>query len=285
VLFLCSLISASLSAQQSASTATLQPVSDPQGVALVQRAFSALVGANNVSDVTLTGTARRIAGSDDETGTASMKATATGDSRVDLNFPSGERSEIRNHAATPLPGSLPPGVPAAAAQAVQLVGTWSGPDGGRHPIANHNLMVDYSWFLPALTLGRIVSSQNSVVSYVGQETRDGQQVVHVSVSQQLLQISNAPAQIATLMQHLSQMDFYLDLGTLLPVALDFNEHPDNNALIDIATEIRFSNYQAVNGVQVPFHVQRYVNNGLVLDLQFENANLNSGLAATAFQIQ
>ena len=39
-----------------------------------QRALLALTGGANVADVTLTGTARRIAGSDDETGTAAVMA-------------------------------------------------------------------------------------------------------------------------------------------------------------------------------------------------------------------
>jgi outer membrane lipoprotein-sorting protein len=72
---------------------------------------------------------------------------------------------------------------------------------------------------------------------------------------------------------------------LLPAALDFSIHPDNNAVIDFATEVRFSEYRAVSGVAVPFHVQKYVNNGLVLDLQFANAAVNSGLPASAFQFQ
>ncbi len=282
----CFASAGSLPAQQSTSIATTgAATSDPQAVALVQRALGALVGVASVSDVTLTGTARRIAGSDDETGTATLRATALGDSRVDFTFPSGSRSEIRNHAATPPPGSLPPGVPEAAANVAQLVGVWSGPDGAPHPIATHNLIADSSWSPPAFTLGKIVSSQNSVVSYVGQETRDDQQVLHVSVSQQLPQISNAPTWIATLGRHLSQMDLYLDSTTLQLVAVAFDAHPDGDALVDIPTEIRFSDYRSVSGVQFPFRVQKYLNNGLVFDLQFDTATLNAGLTAAAFQLQ
>jgi hypothetical protein len=90
----------SVSAQQAATT--IPPTtSDPQAVALVQRSLTALTGGAPVTDVTLTGTARRIAGSDDETGTATLTATAAGDSKLSLNFPSGPRTEIRNHSAIP----------------------------------------------------------------------------------------------------------------------------------------------------------------------------------------
>ncbi len=284
LLFLCFVCSASLSAQSTSSSAPAA-TSDPQAVALLQSALSALTGTASVSDVTLTGTAQRIVGSDDETGTASLEATSVGDSLMNLSFPSGNRSEIRNHAGLPLPGSLPLGIPAAATQAVQPIGAWSGPDGVLHGMANHNAMTDAAWFFPAATLTRILSSQSYVFSYVGPETLNGRSVTHVQVSQPLPASAKAPQRTATLMQHLSQMDLYLDPATLLPVGLAFNVHPDNNALIDIPIEILFSGYQTVNGVQVPFQVQRYLNSGLVLDLQFSSASLNSGLAAANFQIQ
>ncbi len=80
------------------------------------------------------------------------------------------------------------------------------------------------------------------------------------------------------------MDFFLDSTTFLPAVTTFNIHPDNNALLDIPIEVRFSDYRAVNGVQVPFHVQKFLNNGLILDLQFQTAALNTGLATSQFQV-
>jgi hypothetical protein len=256
--------------------------SDPQATALLQRALAALTGGAPVTDATLTGTARRIAGSDDETGTATLKATASGDSRIDLSLPSGNRAEIRNHAGRPLPGSVPPNLSAAATQVPQPVGAWSGSDGALHVTTGQNLLSEPTWFQPALTLSRLVSSPLYVLSYIGPETRDGQTVVHISAWQAS---PTAPAAVVTLVQRLSKMDIYLDSTTLLPVALAFNAHPDNNALVDIPTDIRFSDYRTENGILIPFHVQRYFNHGLVLDLQFGNAALNSGLVSAAFDIQ
>ena len=296
---LCSLIPVSLPAQQSASTVTqtAPTASDPEAVSLLKKSLAAQAGAAQVSDVTLTGTAQRITGSDDETGTAMLMATVIGDSKLSLAFPSGDRSEIRNHASTPLANSVPPGVPAAALAQItqpQPVGAWSGPDGVIHGMSGNNVLTDATWFFPAATLGRLVASSNYTLSYIGPETLGGQAVVHISAVQQIPQTPPSspgtgapaiPAQIVALVQHLSQMDLYLDSGTLLPVALAFNAHPDNNALVDIPTVIQFSNYQPVNGVQVPFHVQRCQNNSLILDLQFNTVNLNSGLASTEFQLQ
>jgi len=87
------------------------------------------------------------------------------------------------------------------------------------------------------------------------------------------------------MQHLTQVDIYLDPTTSLPVSYVFNSHPDNNALLDIPTEIRYSNYQNVGGTQIPLHVQKYINNILATDLQFQTALLNTGISTAQINAQ
>jgi hypothetical protein len=244
-------------AQQTAATT-------PQAVQVLLQALRATMGTASISDVTLTGTVRRIAGSDDETGTAVLRALATGEARMDFSFPSGQRGEVR---------ATSNNVPA---------GTWTGPDGKAHAMSQHNLMTSSAWFQPALTLSWLVSSQNTSVLLVGSETRNGLSVIHLTASQQF---PDMPGEIAPLMQHLSQMDIFLDSSTQLPVALAFNQHPDNDAGLDIPAEVRFSDYRAVSGVQVPFHIQRYLNNSLILDIRLQAASLNSGLTASAFAVQ
>ena len=50
-------------------------------------------------------------------------------------------------------------------------------------------------------------------------------------------------------------------------------------------EIRFEDYLVVNGIQVPFHVQRLLNGGLSLDVVVTNVVFNSGLSDSAFNVQ
>jgi hypothetical protein len=249
-----------LAAQQSTSTSPqTAPIS---AIALLQQAFAALGHGTPITDVTLSGTAHYIAGSDDETGTASLKALATGASRVDLNLSSGPRSEIMNVSSAP-------------------AGTWSGPDGVSHPIAGHNLMRDPAWFFPVFPIARGMGTEYTA-NYIGAENREGQAVQHIAIAQ----LSSVQAPLgAPSIAHLTKMDFFLDAITFLPAAVTFNIHPDNNALLDIPIEIRFTDYRAVNGAQVPFHIEKFLNNGLVLDLQFQSAALNSGLTVTEFAAQ
>lgn len=286
LLLAVSILAIPLAAQQTASTSPA--TSDPQAVTLLQKSLVALTGGASVTDATLTGTARRIAGSDDETGSATLEATSLGDSRVELSFASGNRIEIRNHSSLPLAGALPPGIPPAAAEPV---GEWVGPDGVGHAMAAHNVMTDSAWFFPALTLQRLLAASNYVLSYVGQETHNGAAVLHVAAVEQFPQLPTSASTrspglpAAQLMQHLSQMDFYFDPASALPVALDFTEHPDTDALIDIAVEIRFLGYRAESGISVPIHIQEYFNNGLALDVAISNAAVNSGLPPSTFAIQ
>ncbi len=247
--------SATQSTQTSAqTTAALQPS------AILQQSLAAQVGNTTLSDITLTGTVRRIAGSDDETGSAMLQAVSNGSARLTLNLPSGTSTEIANLFGSP-------------------TGTWSGPDSISHPQAFHNLLSESAWFAPSIGIARRLSSTSSVGTYVGHETLNGQAVEHIAVSQTP---PSADPPSGPSYSHLSQVDFYIDSTTLLPAAISFNIHPDNDASRDIPVQILLSNYQTISGVQVPLHVQKFFNNSLSLDLQVQSTTINTGLTAGSF---
>lgn len=248
-----------LMAQQSSSTTQ----SSPQAISLLHQSLAALTGGQPVTDVTLSGTVRRIAGSDDETGTAILKAASNGSARLDFNFSSGPYSETANFFSSP-------------------AGSWSGPDGVSHSIVFHNLLSEAAWFFPAFAVGRRLSTSGYVATYIDHETHEGQAVEHVSVSQNA-PIPNPPGGVT--FEHLTRLDFYLDSTMLLPAAVTFSIHADNDALLDIPVEVRFSDYRSVNGAQVPFHMQKFLNNSLFLDFQAQAVTPNSGLTAAAFIVE
>jgi len=250
--------------QQPATSATQ---SSAQALTLLQQSLDALTGGQSITDVTLSGTAHRIAGSDDESGSAVFEALTTGQARVDLSLPSGSRSEVV---------TLTKQCPA---------GYWSGPDGVYHSVANHNLMSDSSWFFPAFTVSRLAVITKYVVSYVGQEPWNGRTLTHLTAYQTNPSNSQLPAWLPNLFSRLTQMDLFLDSTTLLPARLDFNVHPDNDLGLQIPVEIVFSNYRSINGAQVPFHIEKFLNNSLLLDFQAQTVTPNSGLSASSFNVQ
>src|SRR3989441_9754467 len=95
-------------------------------------------------------TANYIAGSDEETGTATLLAKA-GESRITLALTGGQRAEVRNNS-----GGLPQG-------------SWSGPDDLWHGMAPYNCWVEASWFFPAFTLLAAVNNPQVAIVYLGQE--------------------------------------------------------------------------------------------------------------------
>jgi len=250
-----------LSSPATPQTQSTTPVSDPSAVAFATQAYAALTGKTNISDVTLTATATRTAGSDVEAGTMTLKALGTGESRFDLNSNSGTRSEVRN---------LSNGAG----------GFWIGLDGVTHPVASHNCLTDASWFFPPLSILSQLSSPGLVITYVGEETRAGTTVQHLHFVFQSAVPSTSPT--APLLRQLGAEDYYLDAASLLPVALTFNTHPDNNALASIPIEVDFSNYQAVDGIKIPFRIQEFLNGTSFLDISIQSATLNSGLASSDF---
>ncbi|MGA8087753.1 MAG: hypothetical protein WCA10_10625 [Terracidiphilus sp.] len=137
-------------------------------------------------------------------------------------------------------------------------------------------MTDPAWCSPVLVLERFLTNTATVVSFVG--TDDG--LAHFSAYQPVP--SETPTASTSLVQHLSQIELYLDPKTFLPAKISFNTHPDNNVLVDLPVLVEFSNYQRVNGITAPMHIKRYMNGTLALDIQVENVTVNSGLSSTSF---
>lgn len=257
LIFLFVFVGSSASAQQATGS------QDPQAVSILQKSLASLIGTTTVTDVTLTGTVNRTAGSDIESGTVILRATAVGQSRMDLTLPAGNRSEARDDSQSP------------------PVGQWLAPGGSVQPIAQHNLLTEPAWFYPSFVLARVLSNSAYSISSMDQESKNGSSVDHITVSQQ----SPVPAGTQDWLTTLSRMDVYLDATSFLPVAVDLNTHPDDNAALNIPIEIQFSDYQAIQGLQVPMRVLQLVNNSVLLDIEVTQASFNTGLTSTVFSLQ
>ncbi len=231
--------------------------SDLFAVSLAQKSVAALTGGLPVGDVTLNASVISILGSDNETGTGTFTAKGLSESRVGLNLSGGTRSEVRNRAN---------GGPA---------GAWARNGGASTPFDVHNTLTDAAWFFPALSSLTQTANPNVVFKYIGQEQHSGVNTQHIQIFQA------PPAGIASV-QRLSTTEVYLDAATLLPVAMAFKVHPDKDMNTDIPAEILFANYRAVNGIQVPFHFQRMLNGGVILDVTVTSAALNTGLQDSSF---
>jgi hypothetical protein len=232
------------------------PPSDPQAVAFAAQSISAIAGGVSITDVTLSG---NVTWNGSDTGSATLKALGTGESRMDLALTSGTHTEIRD------------------AQTGVSLGQWTNPDNAAGNFADHNCRTDAVWFFPIL--GSLQAGPNTVLSYMGPENRNGAAVQHIE--SYVYQAGQFPSPSP---QQLSTMDFYLDATSLLPVAVTFNAHPDNDANTNLPVEVDFSNYEIVNGVGVPMHIQKYQSGTLMVDLLVTGASFNSGPPLSIFAI-
>jgi len=232
----------------SASAQNQPPASNPQAVTYAARSIAAMTGKTAITDVTLTGTVTWYGGGSTVTGTATLRALGTGESRMDLALTGGTRTEIRD-----------------AQTGVQL-GKWISPNATSGNFAFQNCWTDAAWFFPVL--GSLAAGPDVVLSYSGTETRNEESVQHIQ--SYIYQPKQANATISP--QQLSAMDFYLDATTFLPSAVTFNAHPDNDPNTNLLVEVDFSNYQAINGVAVPMHIQVYQQGNLMVDITVSGAS-------------
>lgn len=209
----------------------------------------------NIQDVTLTGNSEFIAGKTDETGTFTAQAAVNGFHRLKLNLPAASRMDTRT------------------VQNGKTQGTWHDAQGVEHAVAEHNLLVDHSWFFPSIALARLLQSSHSAFSFVGTETKDGISVEHYTMTDRVRPDGSLPN---PKLAHLQQIDLYLDSQTQRPAILAFNLHPDSNALVDVPVEVHYSAYSQIEGVWVPTRVQRYINSALNLELTVQSAQFNTG---------
>lgn len=230
------------------------PSSDPLAVSLALKAVAAITGGNPITDLSLNTNVISIYGSDYETGTAMFRAKGLSQSRIDLNLSGGTRTDVRNASG----------------------GAWQVGTGAVNTYAGHNCLTDSSWFFPGLSVVSQSANTKIILKYIGQGLHGSINTQHIQIFQIL---AGDPAGI---LQRLSTEDIYLDANSYLPVAVDFNVHPDNDLNTNISTEILFANYQAVSGIQIPFHFQRVINGSVVLDATVTNAAVNTGLSDTLF---
>jgi hypothetical protein len=262
VLGLAILLSAASASAQDATTSgttVAPPQRDLQAVTLAAQAYQAMVGLTPLQNIVIQGSVTRIAGSDEEMGSANIELAGGQASRMVLSLTGGQRQRVYN----------------------QQSGAWAGPDGAWHAQALHNCWIGGGWVFPAFLLAAALNDTSYSIIYPGLTQLDGGTFTHLVIYRSL---SIPSAAAARLIQHLSRLDFYLDPATGLPAALEFMVHPDDDAGLDILVQIHFSNYQNVNGVQVPFHIQKLVEGSLALDVTLSGAQINSSLQASDFAV-
>lgn len=204
-------------------------------------------------DVQLTGSASWHLGSDNDKGTITLKARPDGKSRIDLQLPSGTRSEVH-------------------VNDVRDPHTYFNDGSSWKESAVHNSWPDANWFFPMFSAAANGSERAFALSSIGTNKVRAQ-----------FTAAGQKASATKLIEVLSTTDFTLDPGSGLPVSMRWSTHPDDNFNVSVAVEVRYSDYRDVNGVKVPFHIQRFLNGSLQLDITISSVVFNPGVPASDFK--
>lgn len=225
----------------------------PTSASIVAQEIAALCPQGPITDVLMNGTASWTMGSDNETGQVVLKARAKGESRIDLVLGNGTRSEIRI------------GDPLSPTFETLAGGQWT-------TRAAHNSWVESNWFFPALSALVVGPRNNFDLSPVSASPRIYSQ----------FQIANQKPAITSQIQALSTVLYDIDPSSHLPIALHLFVHPEEDLSVNIPVDVQFSDYRVVNGVQVPFRIQRYLDGSLQLDITISSVTINPGLSDSDF---
>ena len=232
-----------------------RPPQDPSGTTWALQAMAALTGGTVVSSVSESGSVTRTVGNDQQTGNITLQSSGNTQSQLEVSTGAGDWSENRSWASD---GSGP-------------IGEWTGLNGVQHQMQQINCWTDAVWFFPALSLLSDTSDPTMVFVDLGQQQFNGDTVEHIQAYRYL---SNLPTQVQQQLQQASTVDYYLDSGTFLPVAMGFTQFGDADVTATVPIVVIFSQYQAINGVEVPLQVARSLNGSPYLQITISSASVN-----------
>jgi hypothetical protein len=218
---------------------------DPATAAIVAKALAAL-STRPVHSAVISGTATANAGSTHESGTFNLQLQSTGES--DFSLSAGKLTSTETTSGFDADPAC----------------TWSGADGVKHAAVQHNCLLALNWAIPVVGF-QARSAKLAIVN----APKSADSGLPLSVSLAVKSSSKAAARYSKL----TTVIVSFDNSSLLPQSFSYNVHPDDDEQTDIPILVRYSDYRKVDGASIPFHIQKYINNTLNLDLQIESASV------------
>jgi hypothetical protein len=239
------------------------PPRDPSAIAIVERSLAAL-GAGNLSSgdsATMTG-ALELIGKSTKTFPIAIKVRGTSELRSELTTPAGIR-------VTVITGTSGGG------------GTIRKPDGNIRSLATENVVGYRNQYLPALSLLSEVEHTSTSVEYLGVADVDGSAADIVALGVWSGDINTTASALA----QTTRTIFYIDKATGLVLRLQQLHYSEKVRGDTNKMEVRFDGYRSIQGVQVPFHQQTYVDGTLLIDLKFSSVELHVAVSDNDFLAQ
>lgn len=237
------------------ATASVVSAQGANATRVLGRISTAFAGGQFVHRAQLSGNAIWYIGETQDSGSAKLTASADGSFEMQLSLSSGgQRTETKTVGSS-------------------TNCQWTGPDGVAQNEDLRNCLKPMVWFLPSISLQPAALSRELSVVDLGEGTVGSSEARYHHLQSQLSMVSY-PNKIASELVQLSTTDLGLEPISELPAVLAYTIHPSNTALQPITVEVYYSDYHAVNGVQIPFLIQRYYNGALQLEIHIDSAKIN-----------
>jgi hypothetical protein len=128
------------------------------------------------------------------------------------------------------------------------------------------------YYLPGLLLSRELANPNFALKYIGPANVNGRQTVQVH-------LSDGTDKIATLV---TPQEWYFDLGSGLPLRVEFHIPANENAADFVKGTYDFSDFRSVNGMLTPFRVSFSQEPQPLRVITFSSVTFNVGVAPSVF---
>jgi hypothetical protein len=135
------------------------------------------------------------------------------------------------------------------------------------------------FYFPMPYLSGLLGNPDVSIQYVGQETVDTSQAIHVRVRNTF---NSTPTY--QFLSDFTVVDIWLDATTFLPAKIGMIRREGGASYPRIPISFRYSNYQNVSGVQYPFAIQEFYTDTLLVTTAIQSVTFNSGLTDTNFPV-
>lgn len=229
---------------------------DPQAVLLAAQS-SAAMGGTIPTATAATGTAQLVEGSLEETGRIRILTRGWGESREEVQTPSGLRGRVFSNG---------------------LAGRLS--DAGCKEVSLELAASSQTPNFPLVLLARALNDPDFAFAYVGLEEMEGVSAHHI-------RFWNSYASKPKLkpLAEFTVKDLWIDAATGLPRALFYDQREAGGDAPRILVGARYSDYRNVGGVLYPFLVERIFNGTLWATIRIDNVFLNASLSDADFAVK
>lgn len=154
------------------------------------------------------------------------------------------------------------------------------PDGSVRKLLDDNMAVQRVDYIPVLSLLSELARSDVASEYLG-DTNLGNAPVHLIA---LSLYSGMSKEEAQRLQDRTRVLYYINAESGLVSKTDRTSYSENYPTESEKLETYFSDYRLLNGVQIPFHQQTFVNGKPYLDLALSGVSFNASVQDSDFSI-